>query len=104
MLHFAGNAHHVLADMMGMTEDIPSLTLKILQDLRAEMRTTNTRLESLETRFMSLETRFASLEHTTALGFERVTERLEHLRDFAGERYRDHEERISKLEARLEPR
>lgn len=107
-----------------MTDDIPSLTLKVLQDIRSEVRdlrnavterfeslerSTNTRFESLErstnARFESLErstnARFESLERVTALGFQRVTERLEHLRDFAGDRYRDHEARIIGLEQRM---
>lgn len=104
MLRFGSNWRRELVDTSSMAEDIPSLTLKVLQDiqsslhdLRSETRQTNARLESIETRF-------ASLEHTTAIGFQRVTERLEHIRDFAGERYRDHEVRITQLEARLEHR
>jgi hypothetical protein len=101
--------------MASMTDDIPSLTLKVLRGIRSDIQSLErrmderfesfeTRFESLETRFVALETRFVALERTTALGFERVSERLEHIRDFAGERYRDHEARISKLEATLAKR
>jgi hypothetical protein len=47
-----------------------------------------------------MNTRFVALESATARGFEAVTARLEHLRDFSGDKWRDHERRIRKLEQR----
>ena len=73
-------------------------------------RATNERFESLERatdeRFESLERvtneRFESLERVTIRGFEAVTGRLENLRDIAGDRWRDHEARITRLESHIE--
>jgi hypothetical protein len=71
--------------------------LKDLRSIRDELR--ELRVEVHELRVDTNE-RFEALESTTARGFEAVTARIEHLRDFSGERWRDHERRIRRLEAR----
>jgi hypothetical protein len=87
---------------------VADLTVTILKEIRDEMRgmreEMREELGSVRGEIHDLRTetneRFVALESTTARGFEAVTARLEHLRDFAGERWRDHEERIRRLEAR----
>ena len=100
-------------------QDPANLTVEILKEIRTDLaglrRDTNERFESLEERFESLERvtnerfesleeRFESLERVTVRGFEAVTGRLENLRDIAGDRWRDHEARITRLESHIEGR
>jgi hypothetical protein len=90
--------------------EVENLTVVILREIRDEIRElradTNARfaevdhhLGSLDQRVGSLEKGLATLEATTARGFEAVTARLENLRDFSGELWRDHEQRLRKLES-----
>ena len=76
---------------------VTDVTVRILTSIRDEIH--ELRADS-NARFESLEQRLGTLETTTARGFEAVTARLEHIRDFTGERWRDHERRIRRLEAR----
>jgi methyl-accepting chemotaxis protein len=55
-----------------------------LQEVRAEIRVLREDIESLET--------------ATIRGFEGVSARLDHIVEFSGERWRDHEDRIRRLE------
>jgi hypothetical protein len=81
--------------------EVVNLTVSILRSIRDELRELNERVDQ---RFGALEQRLGALESTTARGFEAVTVRLENIRDFSGERWRDHERRIRRLEARAAPR
>jgi hypothetical protein len=74
----------------GKVEDI---TVQILSDIRDEIRElrdaqrlTNARLETLE--------------RATVTGFAELRVRFDHLLEFAGDRYNDHEQRIRALEQR----
>jgi len=82
------------------------LTIEILKGIREEGRKTNERLEQtnarLESGLTDLSRRVGALEKATVDGFVAVTARLEHLRDFAGERYREPEQRLSRVETRLD--
>jgi DNA anti-recombination protein RmuC len=94
--------------------EVVKLTVTILLNIREELRELNSRVGSIEQHLGtvaghvgaldqhvgSLERRIDAFESTTARGFEAVTARLESLRDFSGERWRDHERRIRKLETR----
>ena len=86
-------------------DDVPSLTLHVLRSIREELRATRTDLGGLldqtNQRLDQTNQRLDHLERTTALGFERLTERIDNLRDLAGDRYRDHEARIRRLELHL---
>ena len=99
-------------------EDVGDITVAILRSIRDEIRhlrtDTNERFEKLGarvdavgsrvdavgSRVSSLESRFDALEVTTARGFEAVTLRLENIRDLSGERWRDLERRVRRLEAK----
>jgi len=71
--------------------DATDLTVRILQDIRDGVRETNQRLDSLETR---VDRRLD--ETNRRLG--NLESRFDNLLEFAGDRYRDHEERISACE------
>lgn len=93
-----------------------SVTVRVLKGLREDLRagfagvtvrldTLNERVDGLNGRVDGLSRRVDGLERATIAGFEGVHRRLEHLdtglegiRDIAGERWRDHEDRIRKLE------
>ena len=64
--------------------EVHDITVDILKEIRDQLRTVNERLEA---GFKSMNTRL-----------DTVTARLDNLRDLAGDRYRDHEERLSALE------
>jgi hypothetical protein len=96
------------------------LTIEILKGIRDETRKTNEEVqrtneevrrlgdeqrktnERLDAGFARLSDRIDTLEKATVQGFVAVTARLEHIRDFAGERYRDHETRLQTVEKRLD--
>ena len=63
---------------------VHDLTVEILREIRDQLRTVN---ERLETGFQSMNARL-----------DTVTARLDNLRDLAGDRDRDHEERLRALE------
>jgi hypothetical protein len=77
--------------------EVVNLTVSILRNIRDELRELNGRIGVVEQRL-------GTLESTTGRGFEAVTARLENIRDFSGERWRDLERRVRKLEGRLAPR
>ena len=92
---------------------LADVTVEILKGIRDEIaglrKDTNLRFGGLEGEIRELRTEMHelrsdidSLETATIRGFEGVAARLENIRDFAGERWRDHEERIRRLEARGE--
>jgi hypothetical protein len=81
---------------------VVDVTVEILKGIREEIRELR---KDTNARFEALETATTRLETATIQGFEGVHARLEitnrrldHLIDFAGERYRDHEERLRRLE------
>lgn len=67
---------------------------KVAEALGARIDATNARLERVE---RSL----GAFQKATVKGLGEVKSRLDHLVEFTGERYRDHEERIRTLEERL---
>jgi hypothetical protein len=96
-------------DMRGMREELGGLRVEMREEigglrvemreeiggLRAEMRE---EIGGLRAEMRVLNDRVTTLEATTARGFVAVTARLENLRDFSGELWRDHERRIRRLE------
>jgi hypothetical protein len=90
--------------------DIASPTVEILQGIRADLgglrqeivqlreETTPGVAQLREEHRRDLE----ALEHATIRGFEGVARRLDDLIDISGDRYRDHEARIVRLEERME--
>lgn len=62
---------------------VVDLTVEILRDIRAEIRETNERLGRVEQGLIDLRGRF------------------DHLLEFAGERYQNHEDRLRALEQRF---
>ncbi|MBI2894265.1 MAG: hypothetical protein HYY06_12000 [Deltaproteobacteria bacterium] len=94
-----------MASRKGGGGKVVDLTVEILREIRDALGGTNERLERLEKttndRFQRLETRLERLEVATVKGFKDLRSRLDNLLDFAGERYRDHEERIRTLEQRV---
>ena len=67
---------------------VADITVEILRGIREELRMLREDTNA----------RFATLERATVEGFAKLESRFDHLLDFAGERYRDHEERIRILE------
>jgi len=63
------------------------LTVEILKDIRAELRKQGGDLAGLRVEMRER--------------LDTLTARIENIRDFAGERYRDHEERLRGLEQRI---
>ncbi|MBI2897652.1 MAG: hypothetical protein HYY06_29100 [Deltaproteobacteria bacterium] len=105
---------------------VVDLTVKILQQIRErldgmrdEQRVTNARLENvekalgetnarldnvartLEARIDATNAKLDGLQRATVKGLGELKSRLDHLVEFTGERYRDHEERIRTLEDRV---
>ena len=99
--------------------EVHDLTVEILKGIRGELVTlrgevvtlrgelvvlrdhVDTGLQGVKDEVQQLNTRVDSLERETARGFEAVTRRLEHIADFSGERWREHEGRLRKIEERL---
>ena len=74
--------------------EVVNLTVSILRNIRDELRELNGRIGGVEQRL-------GTLESTAGRGFEAVTARLENICDFSGERWRELEKRVRKLENRL---
>jgi hypothetical protein len=70
-------------------DSVPDLTMRLLQDIRGELRKLNTRMESVEAELRGNGIHLAAVEKATVQGFVRLETRFESLRDFAGEHYRD---------------
>lgn len=80
-----------------------------LKAIRESAETTRAELRGLRedtnARFREVNSRLDEGFGRVAARLERVEERLDHIRDFAGEHYRALEERVTRLEARsTEPR
>ena len=97
-------------------DNIAHLTIEILRGIRTDIQKTNAdtnaRIDALTLQTVNghaaLQASLDSLEHETIRGFQGVhkrlddvTGRLENLRDFSGERWRDHETRLERLEQRV---
>ncbi len=84
--------------------NVKDLTVEILKQIRGELRDTNARLATLERAtvagFRHLTDRFDQL----GTRFDQLGDRFEHALGFAGDRYRDHERRLGKLERHVFPR
>jgi archaellum component FlaC len=113
----------------GQGGEVRDLTVEVLKDIRRELVRVNerlegvdarlegidARLEGMDARFEGMDARFERMEgrlealeaglrrveREAARGFEAVSARIDHLLDFSGERWRDHEERLRRLEDRL---
>lgn len=102
-----------------MTDDseVPNLTVRVLQGIRRDLRDLRQDFQGLRSDVGELRqdfqglrgdlnelrgdvnARFDGLERATVAGFEGVHHRLEAIRDIAGDHWRDHEDRIRRLEA-----
>ena len=84
---------------------VRDLTVEILKDIRTEMRGLRGELTELRGEVTHLREdtnrRFEAMQETMAEGFAKVNARFDHVLEFAGNYYRDHEERIRRLEAEL---
>jgi hypothetical protein len=76
---------------------VVDLTVEILREIRDQLRLTNKRLEGVEKRLERLE----KLQIATVAGLNDLSSRFDNLLEFAGDRYRDHEQRIRALEQRV---
>lgn len=88
------------------------ITVRILQDIREELRSLNGRMDQLTGRVDGLNERVdglnqrvdgltgqvETLTRQTEKGFKDLNGRFNHLLEFAGGLYRDHERRIRSLE------
>ncbi|MBI5496707.1 MAG: hypothetical protein HY904_16960 [Deltaproteobacteria bacterium] len=70
------------------------LVVEILRDIRKELQALNGRVDGLSGRV-------DDLAHETAKGFADLSMRFDNLLEFSGDRYRDHEKRIHRIEKRL---
>ncbi|MBI2896691.1 MAG: hypothetical protein HYY06_24245 [Deltaproteobacteria bacterium] len=75
---------------------VADLTVEILREIRDQLQLTNKRLEKVEKRLESLE----KLQVATVAGLNDLRSRFDNLLEFAGDRYRDHEQRLRALEQR----
>lgn len=96
----------------GRGAQVRDLTLQVLIDirgeitgLRAEMNGLRGEITNVREELVKLReehgARLDRLERETARGFEGVSARLDHLVEFSGERWRDHEGRLRRIEERL---
>jgi chromosome segregation ATPase len=83
---------------MAESNTLGDLTVRILQDIRDDIRGTNQRLDETNQRLDETNRRLERMD--TRLG--RLEGRFDNLLEFAGDRYRDHEERISACERSIE--
>ena len=81
--------------------DTADLTVRILQDIRDGVRETNRRLGKVEDCLDETNQRLGKVEDRLGETNRRLgtlETRFDNLLEFAGDRYRDHEERISACE------
>lgn len=76
-----------------MSRDVANLTVQILKGIRSDLAALSDRIDETNAR---LKAGFDQLGQR----LERVEGRLDHVVDFIGERYRDHEKRIRRLEVK----
>ena len=74
---------------------------EMLATLKAILDAQHAQADITQHGFAELRNGFAELRKEIREGLERVNQRLDGIRDIAGERYRDLETRVARLEARF---
>lgn len=78
------------------TDNVANLTVRILQKIHGEMT-------GMRQDIHGLRGEISNLREETNANFNKLRGRFDHFLGFAGERYRDHEARITALEKRIKP-
>ncbi len=85
------------AGMANDKDDIPTLTLEVLKDIRGDMRQMNHRLENVEHHLVTLNGRVETLSSKV----DALTGRFDHFLEFGGETHRELDRRVAKLESHV---
>lgn len=96
--------HEVVLELSGLREDTNARFRELGARIEEGFTRVDARFERMDERFERMDGRLGRVENVlldTRQELRGVNERLENLRDVAGDRYRALEERVAKLEARM---